>query len=165
MNYIKGIIFLTTLLVLSRIIPHPPNFTPILAGIIFLPFIKRDIKFSVFVPLGGMLISDLIIGMHSLMLWTYGPIIILSLLSYYFSNDKASRIASLAIASPAVFYLMSNFGVWINSPMYTKDISGLIQCYVNAIPFYANSATACILFCSAFFLIKSFIKNNRLSFN
>lgn len=165
MNYLKGIIFLTTLLVLSRIIPHPPNFTPILAGIIFLPFIKRDIKFSVFVPLGGMLISDLIIGMHSLMLWTYGPIIILSLLSYYFSNDKASRIASLAIASPAVFYLMSNFGVWINSSMYTKDFSGLVQCYVNAFPFYANSATACILFCSAFFLIKSFIKNNRLSFN
>ena len=165
MNYLKGIIFLTTLLILSRIIPHPPNFTPILAGIIFLPFIKRDIKFSVFVPLGGMLISDLIIGMHSLMLWTYGPIIILSLLSYYFSNDKASRIASLAIASPAVFYLMSNFGVWINSPMYSKDFSGLVQCYVNAIPFYANSATACILFCSAFFLIKSFIKNNRLSFN
>ena len=165
MNYLKGIIFLTTLLVLSRIIPHPPNFTPILAGIIFLPFIKRDIKFSVFVPLGGMLISDLIIGMHSLMLWTYGPIIILSLLSYYFSNDKASRIASLAIASPAIFYLMSNFGVWINSSMYTKDFSGLIQCYVNAIPFYANSATACILFCSAFFLIKTFIKNNRLSFN
>ena len=165
MNYLKGIIFLTTLLILSRIIPHPPNFTPILAGIIFLPFIKRDIKFSVFVPLGAMLISDFIIGMHSLMLWTYGPIIILSLLSYYFTNAKASRIASLAIASPAVFYLISNFGVWINSPMYTKDLSGLIQCYVNAIPFYANSATACILFCSAFFLIKSFIKNNRLSFN
>ena len=165
MNYLKGIIFLTTLLVLSRIIPHPPNFTPILAGIIFLPFIKKDIKFSVFVPLGAMLISDFIIGMHSLMLWTYGPIIVLSLLSYYFSNDKASRIASLAIASPAVFYLMSNFGVWINSPMYTKDFSGLIQCYVNAIPFYANSAIACILFCSAFFLIKSFLKNNRLSFN
>ena len=121
MNYLKGIIFLTTLLVLSRIIPHPPNFTPILAGIIFLPFIKRDIKFSVFVPLGGMLISDLIIGMHSLMLWTYGPIIILSLLSYYFSNDKASRIASLAIASPAVFYLMSNFGVWIRCVNVAMD--------------------------------------------
>ena len=165
MNYLKGIIFLTTLLILSRIIPHPPNFTPILAGIIFLPFIKRDIKFSVFVPLCAMLISDFIIGMHSLMLWTYGPIIILSLLSYYFTNAKASRIASLAIASPAVFYLISNFGVWINSPMYTKDLSGLIQCYVNAVPFYASSAIACILFCSAFFLIYSLLKNNRLSFN
>ena len=165
MNYLKGIIFLTTLLVLSRIIPHPPNFTPILAGIIFLPFIKRDIKFSVFVPLGGMLISDLIIGMHSLMLWTYGPIIILSLLSYYFSNDKASRIASLAIASPAIFYLMSNFGVWINSPMYTKDFSGLIQCYVNAIPFYASSALACILFSAAFFLVMNSYKKSGLVSN
>ena len=165
MNYLKGIIFLTTLLILSRIIPHPPNFTPILAGIIFLPFIKRDIKFSVFVPLGAMLISDFIIGMHSIMLWTYGPIIILSLLSYFFTNAKASRIASLAIASPAVFYLISNFGVWINSPMYSKDLSGLALCYINAIPFYANSATACILFCSAFFLIYSLLKNNRLSFN
>ena len=165
MNYLKGIIFLTTLLILSRIIPHPPNFTPILAGIIFLPLIKRDIKFSVFVPLGAMLISDFIIGKHSLMLWTYGPIIILSLLSYYFTNANASRIASLAIASPAVFYLISNFGVWINSPMYTKDLSGLIQCYVNAVPFYASSAIACILFCSAFFLIYSLLINKRLSFN
>jgi hypothetical protein len=112
-----------------------------------------------------MLISDFIIGMHSIMLWTYGPIIILSLLSYYFTNAKASRIASLAIASPAVFYLISNFGVWINSPMYSKDFSGLALCYINAIPFYASSATACILFCSAFFLVYSLLKNNRLSFN
>ena len=52
MNYLKGIIFLTLLLVLSRIIPHPPNFTPILAGIIFLPFIKKDIAFSITVPRG-----------------------------------------------------------------------------------------------------------------
>jgi hypothetical protein len=89
----------------------------------------------------------------------------LSLLSYYFTNAKASRIASLAIASPAVFYLISNFGVWINSPMYSKDFSGLALCYINAIPFYASSATACILFCSAFFLVYSLLKNSRLSFN
>jgi hypothetical protein len=96
------------------------------------------------------------------MLWTYGPIIILSLLSYYFSNDKASRIAFLAIASPAIFYLISNFGVWINSPMYTKDFSGLIQCYANAIPFYASSALACILFSTAFFLIMNSYKKKGL---
>ena len=78
MNYLKGVIFITLILVLSRIIQHPPNFTPILAGIIFLPFIKKDLTFSVIVPLAAMLISDLIIGMHSLMLWTYAPIIFLS---------------------------------------------------------------------------------------
>ena len=163
MNYLKGIIFITLILVLSRIIPHPPNFTPILARIIFLPFIKKDLTFSVIVPLAAMLISDLIIGMHSLMLWTYGPIMFLSCLTYYFNQDSMLRIGSLAIISPMIFFLVSNFGVWITGSYYAKDISGLMECYFNAIPFYVSSAISCMLFTALFYFIRStLLKRNFL---
>ena len=163
MNYLKGIIFITLIFVLSRIIPHPPNFTPILAGIIFLPFIKKDLTFSVIVPLAAMLISDLIIGMHSLMLWTYGPILFLSCLTYYLNQDNILRIGSLAVITPMVFFLVSNFGVWITGSYYAKDISGLMECYFNAVPFYASSAISCMLFTALFYFIRSaLLKRNFL---
>ena len=163
MNYIKGIIFITLILVLSRIIPHPPNFTPILAGIIFLPFIKKDLAFSIIAPLAAMLISDLIIGMHSLMLWTYAPIIFLSCLTYYFNQDNILGIGTLAVVSPMVFFLVSNFGVWISGSSYTKDMSGLIECYFNAIPFYASSAISCLLFTALFYFLRlALLKRNFL---
>ena len=163
MNYIKGIIFITLILVLSRIIPHPPNFTPILAGIIFLPFIKKDLAFSIIAPLAAMLISDLIIGMHSLMLWTYAPIIFLSCFTYYFNQDSILRIGTLAVVSPMVFFLVSNFGVWISGSSYTEDMSGLIECYFNAIPFYASSAISCLLFTALFYFLRlALLKRNFL---
>ncbi len=157
MNFFKGIFFLTSLLVLSRIVPHPPNFTPILAGIIFLPFIKKDLTFALMVPLASMIISDLFIGMHSLMLWTYSSLMILSLISFFFYQDNFKRTGTLALISPMIFFILSNFGVWINSNSYSKDIEGLIACYFNAIPFYTSSALACILFSTIFYLIKIFL--------
>ena len=161
MNYLKGIIFLTLILILSRVIPHPPNFTPILAGIIFLPFIKKDITFSISVPLCAMLISDFFIGMHSSMIWTYLPIITLSLMSYYFHHASLTRVGVLAISSPLIFFFISNFGVWLSSSTYANNLNGLILCYINAIPFYASSALACILFSAAFYSITIFFKKNN----
>ena len=157
MNYLKGIIFFTLLLVLSRVVPHPPNFTPILAGIIFLPFIKKDFTFSLIIPIVVMLISDFVIGMHSLMFWTYLPILILSFLAFYFYQDSFRRVINLAIFSPIVFFILSNFGVWVNSAKYSRDFSGLVECYIYAIPFYASSAISCILFSIIFYLIRQLI--------
>lgn len=163
MNYFKGIIFITFLFVLIRIIPHPPNFTPILAGIIFLPFIKKDLTFSIIVPLAAMLISDFFIGMHSLMFWTYVPIALLSYLTYSMHKDSLMRIGSLSVISPMVFFLISNFGVWVSSSFYTKNISGLMECYFNAIPFYTSSAISCILFTALFYCIRTlFIKKSLI---
>ena len=135
-------------------IPHPPNFTPILAGIIFLPFIRKDLIFSIIVPLAAMLISDFFIGMHSLMFWTYTPIILLSYLTFTLHKDSILRIGSLSILSPMTFFLISNLGVWINSSSYAKNIFGLMECYFNAIPFYTSSAISCILFTALFYLIR-----------
>jgi hypothetical protein len=101
--------------------------------------------------------------MHSLMLWTYGSIMFLSCLTYYFNQDNILRIGSLAVISPMIFFLVSNFGVWIAGSYYAKDISGLMECYFNAIPFYASSAISCILFTALFYFIRSaLLKRNFL---
>ncbi len=162
MQYIKGLIFLTLLLILSRVVPHPPNFTPILAGVIFLPFVRKDLTFSLTISLASMIITDAIIGMHSLMIWTYLPILLVSFFAYYFHEKSLLRVGSLAFFSPLLFFIISNFGVWLNSSNYAKNFSGLFECYFYGIPFYANSAISCILFSAIFFAIYKVSETRRI---
>ena len=70
-NFVLGFFSIVTLLALSRVIPHPPNFTPVIAVAIFSPYLFKDRIVSLSVPLGAMLLSDMLIGMHSSMIWVY----------------------------------------------------------------------------------------------
>ena len=79
MNLLKSLLFFIVLIVLSRLIPHPPNFTPLIAGAVFLPFMLKDKILVVGLPLLCLFISDLIIGFHTLMLWTYVAFLIIGL--------------------------------------------------------------------------------------
>ena len=79
-------LFVIVSLVFSRLIPHPPNFTPILASGIFAPYIIRSKYISVIIILLAMILSDLFIGFHKLMLFVYFPIILTLLLSDYFKS-------------------------------------------------------------------------------
>ena len=74
MNYFKVSLIVVSLLMVSRLIPHPPNFTSLLALSFYLPavFGRKYIPVLLF----GFLITDLIIGMHNLTFFTWG----------YFSN-------------------------------------------------------------------------------
>ena len=139
MNTLKSVSFFVCLLLVSRLIPHPPNFTPLIAGIIFLPFILEDKRFVIIIPIIVMLISDFIIGFHSHMLWTYGAFLLISLGVLGYFQKKVNRLLILSVLSPTLFYLLTNFGVWTSSSIYSNDIVGLLECYTLAIPFYANN--------------------------
>ena len=82
-NRIFYLVFFGLVLAMSRIIPHPPNFTPILAAAIFAPYMVKDKWTAMAVPLFAMLIADVIIGFHSYMLWVYGAIGLSTLISYW----------------------------------------------------------------------------------
>ena len=84
MNILKGTLFFIGLFVLSRLVPHPPNFTPLIAAVIFLPFISKD-KLGMLLPISVMFISDLIIGFHGQMLWVYGGFTLITLFQLYSS--------------------------------------------------------------------------------
>ena len=126
----------------SRFIPHPPNFTslialsfyvPVLLGLRYLPALL--VSFA---------ITDLIIGYHTGTHWTWGSVLLIGLLSQYFTKTIIFRISG-ALLGAFIFFVVTNFGVW-TSGMYDYTFSGLITCYILAIPFFAYSIISTLIF-------------------
>ena len=151
-KFLKSILFFCLIVAISRLVPHPPNFVPILAGAIFMPFMVQR-SLGIFVPLIVMLLSDIIIGLHGLMIWTYGSLVLITLLSYKTIEKNFVSVLKLASVSPIIFFLLTNFGVWLSSTIYSPDLAGLINSYLMGLPFLANSLISTILFSSCFYAI------------
>ena len=163
MNLLKRLLFFVGLLILSRLIPHPPNFTPLLAGAVFLPFLLKDKTLIVALPLVCLFISDLIIGFHNVMLWTYGAFFIIGITVINFSKLNLKSLLGLSLAGPTFFYLITNFGVWLSSSTYAKDVYGLLECYVLALPFYGNSLFSTLLFSLLFLATRNLLLRKNSS--
>ena len=128
------------IIALSRVIPHPPNFTPVIAMAIFMPYMTRDIYLAMLVPVTAMFVSDLYLGLHSFMIWIYGTIILCTLVSRYLN------LITMSILAPVIFFITTNFGVWLTSTLYPKTLDGLILCYTMAIPFFRNTLLSTIFY-------------------
>jgi len=134
------------LVALTRILPHPPNVTPVAAlalfGGAYLP--KR---FALIYPLVIMALSDLILNpmLHVPLfipesLFVYGSFLITGLLGLWCRPRRHLGLLVLAsVASSIQFYLVTNFGTWLVSGLYPKDMAGLLWCYTMAIPFFRNT--------------------------
>ena len=142
---ILWILFFTCLLGLSRIIPHPPNFTPILAVAVFVPFIMKNNLLAIPITLGAMLIGDLYWGFHSYMFWTYGAVLLATQLQF-------RNIFGNALLASIIFFLITNFSVWL-SGYYGLTLTGLWTCYVMAIPFFGNTLLGTLFYTGVFWLI------------
>ena len=119
--------------ILSRFLPHPPNFTPI-AAIALLSskgFTNRWVVFLI--PIVSLFISDLFIGLHATIPFVYFSFILIALLGMYV---KKINIISVLLSS-TIFFLVSNFGVWLL--YYPISVEGIIQCYTLALPFFLNT--------------------------
>ena len=142
MNNIK--IFLGVLLVLSasRFIPHPPNFTSLIALSFYIPalFGLRYIPVVVLT----FLITDLFIGFHSTILFTWGSVILIGLTSKFLKNTLFSRLSG-SLLGAIIFFVVTNFGVWA-SGFYGYSLGGLIQCYILAIPFFTHTIMSTVIF-------------------
>ena len=131
------LIFFSTILALSRIIPHPPNFTPILASAIMAPILIKDRWFGIAIPILAMFLSDIIIGFHPYQLVIYTTILTISLVTPI--RKSYLSLGIMAIGSSVWFFITTNFAVWIAWDYYPKTIEGLITCYTLAIPFFTNT--------------------------
>ena len=129
-------------LIFFRFLPHPPNFTPVIAMAFYLPifFGMWCIPFLLL----AFAITDFFIGFHSLLVWTWGSLALISLISK-FSNSILSRLF-LSFVGAVIFYIISNFGVWFSGSLYQYSIEGLIQCYIMALPFFTNTLLSTIIF-------------------
>ena len=139
-------ICLILVLSFSRMIPHPWNFSPILAAGIFSGFYFRQFILASLIVILSMFIGDFYLGFHDTMIFTYISLIVAVLLGLFIKNLKFTSILFSGILSSISFYIITNFGAWLTLPMYEKTFSGLVQSYVLAIPFFHNTLVSTLLY-------------------
>ena len=156
-----GLVFLLSL---SRLIPHPPNFTPILGMAVFSGAIISKRIFAYLVPLLAMLLSDLYLGFHASMPIIYFSLAICVLIGTFIEARVTILNSFLSISLGVLaFFLITNFMVWYGSGMYEYSISGLMTCYFMGLPFVQNTFISSILYGMGAFLIYDII-NKRMIF-
>lgn len=152
-------VFISFFSFFARILPHPPNFAPVgalavMAGT-YLP--KR---YALFLPLFLMFVSDYFIGFYDIkvMAAVYLSFLLYVFLGSFFGkNKKIVNLGGSALLGSILFFLITNFAVWAFTPLYSKDLSGLIMSYIYALPFLKNTLFGDIFYITTFFLLYQYI--------
>jgi len=123
-----------------RLVPHPPNFSPIDAMALFSGAYlgRRSIAFVA--PLAALLLSDAVLGFYHGVATVYATVALIVVIGWWLSSRRTPlRIAAAAVASSITFFVITNFGMWLFSGFYPVTYAGLIACYTAAIPFFQNT--------------------------
>ena len=154
MKKIEGLVVLFVIVaVLFRLVPHPPNFTPVTSMALFSGVFFKRKYLSILVPLITMVVSDMFLGFYPISIWVYAGFILVTMLGWI---TKQIQLHSVLLSS-LIFFIVSNFGVWVLG--YEHTLNGLVACYILAIPFFGYSLVGDLFW--SFTLSKSFttIKN------
>lgn len=157
---------LIVLAALSRLLPHPPNFTPVEAIGLFGGAYLADRRLAFLVPLLAMALSDLVLGLHGDMPVIYGLIAFNVWLGLRMGpNPRATQIAGNGLVAASVFFVVSNFAVWAGGSglYYSADLNGLITCYVAALPFFGYSLLSMALYSTLMFGGMALVRRQSLA--
>ena len=124
-----------------RLIPHAPNFAPIGAMALFGGTYLGK-RYAIALPIAAMFLSDLFLGFDSLSsrFTVYGTFILIGLIGLWLRERKSfQNIIIAAFAGSVLFFVTTNFGVWVFGTIYPKTTEGLVACFVAAIPFFRNT--------------------------
>tara|TARA_Y100001970_G_C14080400_1_gene774373 strand:+ start:652 stop:1170 length:519 start_codon:yes stop_codon:yes gene_type:complete len=147
-------------LAMTRLIPHPPNFTPIIAFAIISPVLFNNKIFGSVIVVLSMIISDIVIGFHQYQIVVYVSLLFISLLVPMNNNYKT--LALSAFIASVWFFLVTNLAVWVAWDYYPKTFEGLIACYTLALPFFKNTLISTFIFTFLFsFSIKYILFLNK----
>ena len=159
---LKKLHFVITIIViaiLSRLIPHPPNFTPITAIALFSIINFKNKYVGLSIPIVCLLISDLIIGISLINLFVYLSFIVISGVGYIFGKINLKSI----LLSSLIFFIITNFGVWLIG--YPNTLEGFIACYVAALPFFGWTITGDLFYSYSAKLSLNFFQKKYISVN
>ncbi len=138
----------------SRLIPHAPNFTPLISTALFAGAYLQK-RFAFLVPLAALLTSDLVIGFYDFgsMAFVYGSFLLIAAIGLTMNSKvSAARIAGLSLVGAVLFFVVTNFGVWLlPNSMYPKTLAGLVECYIMAIPFFGNTVLSTLVYSAVMF--------------
>ena len=148
---------------LTRVLPHPPNFSPIAAIALFGGAYFAARAWAVLVPLAGLLISDLVLasingGLYASWfsgsgIWViYGCIALTTAMGFGLRGKVTGvRVLGYSLAGSALFFVVTNFAAWLGNPMYPKTAAGLVASYVAGIPFLQSSVLGTLFYAAVLF--------------
>jgi Family of unknown function (DUF6580) len=146
---LAGMILIATA---SRLIPHPPNFTPMAALALFGGASFADRRAAFFTPLAGLLLSDLVLGFYAMTPVVYGSFALVVCLGFWLRRrQNLLRLAVASVAGAVLFFILTNFGVWALGTLYPKNMIGLADCYIAAIPFFWNTLSSDLFYSALLF--------------
>ena len=158
-QWIAGLVLLLTFF---RLIPHPPNFTPLGAMAILTAATIKDLRLAVLIPMGAMLISDFLLGFHSSVFFVYSAIAVIVMMNkFLLKSISVSKLALAALASAIIFFLISNFGAWLSHTMYPRTLDGIWQAYIAGIPFFRNTLLSNLFFTAISFYALTFLPTKK----
>lgn len=148
-----GLLVVVLLAALSRFLPHPPNFTPIIAMGLFGGAYFSDRRLAFGALFAAMLLSDIFIGFHPTMPYTYGALALVVLLGGKMSASRTSFVPVMGFSFGAalLFFVISNFGVWHLRGFYPQTAEGLALCFTMALPFLKYTVGSTMIYSALLF--------------
>jgi hypothetical protein len=148
---------LIMLAIVSRLLPHPANFAPVMAVAIFGGAVLPR-HLALWVPLIAIAVSDMIIGFYPIMLIVWSCYLVVAFVSNkLLTRPTFVKGAAVTIGASVFFFLITNFAVWLLDNMYVHSFSGLAQCYLLALPFFHNSFLSDLLYTTSLFTMYTFV--------
>ena len=157
------ILFATLVVLLiasTRLIPETNNFVPVFAMILFAAVHFQNKYQAVIISLSVLWLSDLYINnwgqyanyYNEFVLFSspfnYIAYLLIALVSVKIFKDTITikKVFSSSLLIGVIFFIVSNFGVWLGGTMYPLTLEGLVTCYIAAIPFFRATLASNILF-------------------
>lgn len=153
-GYLINPISIIVIATILRLLPHPPNVAPISAIALF-GGVYLNKKLALLIPLCALFLSDLLLGFYKplLMAFVYGSFLLIGCIGILIRKRKnLSTIVGSSLFCSILFFLITNFGVWLTGSIYAKNLNGLTESYFMAIPFLRNTVIGDLLYVSLFFL-------------
>ena len=145
--------------ILLRFAPHAPNFTPVAAIALFSGVYLRKNN-ALLVPLILMIVSDAAIGLHNVVMFTWGAFLLITILGLALQKKfSGMRVISFSLISSLIFFVISNFGVWLMG-WYPHTLKGLAECYFMALPFLRDFTASTLIYSAIFFGAYEFIAHS-----
>jgi len=151
--------------IFGRLVFHAPNFTPVVALALFGGvYLKK--KYALIVPVALMMITDMMIGLHDIILFTWGSLLLTAAIGLWLRhNRRPAFMAGAGLLSAVLFFAITNFGAWL--VMYPHTWEGFLSCYVAAISFFRNTLLSTFVFGFILFGLyettAASVKNTRLA--
>ncbi|MCB0501395.1 MAG: hypothetical protein KDD32_01835 [Bacteroidetes bacterium] len=160
--------------IVLRAFPHIPNMAPIAAIALFSGAYFAKKQWAFVITFLALFLSDAVLhiqyligvrefaGFYPNMIFVYTGIAMVIGIGLLMRNKvNAFTVLGGALSGSVLFYIISNFGVWLMGTMYSKTFAGLVECYVAGIPFYRGTLMGDVIYSALLFGAFGFILQSK----